>query len=91
MKVRAQAIFQGRVQGVYFRDTARKHAAAAGVAGWVRNLPDGRVETVLEGERSAVEEVLHRCRTEQPHARVTAMDVKWEEFRGDLLGFTIRG
>lgn len=90
MKARAHAIFRGRVQGVYFRDTARRHAAAAGVNGWVRNLPDGTVEAVLEGERSAVEEVLHRCRVEQPRARVTAMDVEWEEYRGDLSGFTIR-
>jgi acylphosphatase len=47
--VRYRVLISGRVQGVFFRDTCRRLAASAGVAGWVRNLPDGRVEAVFEG------------------------------------------
>ena len=57
-----RALVSGRVQGVGFRFFARRAAESAGVAGWARNLPDGRVETVVEGEDSAVERYLEKVR-----------------------------
>lgn len=68
-------VVDGLVQGVFFRDSCRKAAAAAGVTGWVRNRPDGRVEAWFEGERSAVARLVAWCRQGPPHARVTAVDV----------------
>lgn len=57
-----RALVSGRVQGVGFRFFARRAAESAGVTGWVRNLPDGRVETVVEGEESAVAQYLQKIR-----------------------------
>jgi acylphosphatase len=77
------------VQGVFFRETTRRRAAAAGVAGWVRNLPDGGVEAVLEGERDAVERLVDFAREGPRGARVDWVDVVAEEPEG-LSGFEIR-
>jgi len=71
------------VQGVFFRDSCRKLAAAAGVTGWVRNRPDGRVEAWFEGDRAAVERMVAWCRQGPPHARVTAVQVGTEAPAGE--------
>jgi len=68
----------GRVQGVWFRESCRDQAQAAGVAGWVRNLADGRVEVVLEGPPAAVDEVLAWCRRGPGRARVDDVEVVGE-------------
>jgi len=60
--VALRLVIEGRVQGVGFRDACRRAAAKAGIAGWVRNLPDGRVEAWLEGDRDAVGRVAAWCR-----------------------------
>jgi acylphosphatase len=85
---RRRVVVQGHVQGVFFRETTRRRAAAAGVAGWVRNRPDGRVEAVLEGEREAVERVVAFMREGPRGARVDWVDVEAEEPQG-LAGFEI--
>ena len=82
-------IVQGRVQGVFFRETTRRRAGSAGVAGWVRNLPDGRVEAVFEGERDAVDTLVAYVREGPRGARVDWVDVEAEEPEG-LSGFEIR-
>jgi acylphosphatase len=82
-------VVQGHVQGVFFRETTRRRATTAGVAGWVRNLPDGRVETVLEGEREAVDALVAYVREGPRGARVDWVDVEAEEPEG-LTGFEIR-
>lgn len=79
----------GEVQGVFFRDTCRREAMARGVAGWVRNRSDGRVEAVLEGEPRAVEQVVAWTRTGPAHATVSDVQVIEEEPAGER-GFTIR-
>lgn len=89
MNVRAHVIFSGRVQGVWFRANTRGKAAELGVTGWVRNLPDGTVEAVLEGEKSLVGELIDWCRTSQPHARVDSAMMEWQEFSGDFTDFEI--
>jgi acylphosphatase len=82
-------VLGGRVQGVFFRDTTRRRAEAAGVAGWVRNTPDGEVEAVFEGEPSAVEELVAFARLGPSRAEVTSVKVIEEDPEG-LAGFEIR-
>ncbi len=86
---RAHIWVSGRVQGVYFRQNTRREALRNGLRGWVRNLGDGRVEAVVEGERDAVEAMIAWCRRGPPQAYVDQVDVEWEVARGDLTGFDI--
>jgi len=89
MKVRAHAHVSGRVQGVFFRSRVADLAESLGVAGWVRNLSDGRVEALLEGEKDAVEKVVEFCRRGPPGAYVRDLEVKWEDSRGEFSTFKI--
>lgn len=88
-KIRAHIWVSGRVQGVCFRAYTSDEAAAGGVAGWVRNTPDGRVEAVFEGKKSAVEAMIAWCRTGPPAAWVSSVEVVWEEPKSEA-GFTVR-
>ncbi|MBI5253372.1 MAG: acylphosphatase [Euryarchaeota archaeon] len=87
MKVRAHVYISGRVQGVFFRSSAEEKAFELGVKGWVRNLRDGRVEAIFEGEKEKVEEMIRWCHKGPPYARVTNVEVKWEEYKGELSSF----
>lgn len=89
-RARSHVRVRGLVQGVYFRESTRRAADAAGVAGWVRNLADGSVEAVFEGAADAVAEVVAFCHIGPPDARVDAVDVTPEAPHG-ITGFTIRG
>lgn len=89
-KVRKRIIVSGRVQGVYFRDSLRMAAKEEGVSGWVRNLPDRRVEAVLEGEPEAVLQVIEWSRRGPPAARVEGVEVTEEFFAGEFHDFEIR-
>jgi len=86
--IRRKVVVQGHVQGVFFRETVRRRAVAAGVAGWARNLPDGTVEAVLEGEANAVERLIEFCREGPRGARVEWLDVVSEEPEG-RTGFDV--
>lgn len=88
--VEAHVVVSGRVQGVWFRGNTQRVAAAAGVRGWVRNLPDRRVEAVLQGERAAVETVVDFMRTGPPGAAVTDAAVSWRPAVEAFHGFDIR-
>lgn len=90
MKRRAQVLISGKVQGVYFRAHTRQVARELGLTGYVRNLPDGRVEAVFEGEEEAVKRAIEWCRRGPPRARVDHVEVRREEARGDYQDFTIR-
>jgi acylphosphatase len=68
--VRKRVEIAGRVQGVFFRQSCAERARRAGVCGWVRNRPDGKVEAVFQGEESAVEDMVAWCREGPPYARV---------------------
>ena len=83
-----RALISGRVQGVYFRAGVRREAVAAGLSGSARNLSDGRVEVVLEGEAAAVERVIEWCRTGPPSAAVVTVEVTVEPTMG-RSGFTV--
>jgi len=82
-RVRVRVIVSGRVQGVWYRESCRREADAAGVAGWVRNTWDGKVEAALEGPRDAVDHVLAWMRIGPPRANVTGVEVDSEEPTGD--------
>lgn len=87
--VRSRIVVDGRVQGVYFRESTRREAAALGVAGWVRNLGDGRVEAVFEGSPEAVARAVAWSRQGPSSAVVTSLDEVPEKAEG-LTGFEIR-
>ncbi len=87
---RVHLLVSGRVQGVAFRQSAVDEARLLGVRGWVRNLPDGRVEAEAEGERTALEGLVRFCRRGPPAARVDGVDVRWSDHRGDLGPFSAR-
>ena len=88
--VRKRAIVRGRVQGVFYRDSTRSQARALGVNGWVRNLPDGSVEVVAEGEAAQVASLLAWCRQGPPAARVDEVVVEEEPYQGEYRDFFIR-
>jgi acylphosphatase len=88
MAIRRRVIVHGQVQGVFFRDTARQRARAHGVAGWMRNRPDGTVEAVFEGPTEAVERLVRFCETGPPRASVERVEVVEEEPEG-LTGFEV--
>ena len=79
----------GRVQGVFFRDSTRSEAAARGVAGWVRNCPDGTVQAWFEGDEDAVESMVSWCSDGPSHADVDSVDAEHVEPEG-LSGFEVR-
>ena len=85
---RRRVAVQGHVQGVFFRETTRRRALADGLAGWVRNLPDGSVEAVFEGEPEAVERLVEYVRSGPGRAEVSEAEVSEEE-PGGLRGFRI--
>ena len=85
------ATVRGRVQGVNYRSFAASQARRLGLAGWVRNLPDGTaVEVYAEGARTAVEALLERLREGPGMARVDAVEADWRVANGEAVGFTIR-
>jgi acylphosphatase len=86
---RTRIAVDGRVQGVYFRESTRREANRLGLAGWVRNLDDGRVEAVFEGDSAAVTQAVAWARRGPERALVTSVEVLAEEPEG-LLGFAVR-
>lgn len=86
---RAHLRIAGRVQGVGFRYAAVLEAEARHLSGWVRNLPDGRVEVVAEGAAPAVQGLVEWCRDGPRHARVYDVDLTWESPRDEPAGFHV--
>ncbi len=89
MKVRAHVYISGKVQGVFFRSSTEEKAFELGIKGWVRNLRDGRVEAVFEGEKEKVEEMLRWCHEGPPYARVANVEITWEEYKGEFRSFGV--
>jgi acylphosphatase len=87
--VRYRVLISGRVQGVFFRESCRRLAEQYGVAGWVRNLPDGRVEAVFEGRAEDVRRLVDWARTGPRLAAVTDVAVQLEPSEG-LAAFRIK-
>jgi acylphosphatase len=78
------------VQGVFFRDSTRQKAEELGLAGWVRNVPDGLVEALFEGPSEKVEAMVRWCEEGPQHASVENVDTNFESTGGDLKGFEVR-
>jgi acylphosphatase len=87
---RAYVYVSGRVQGVAFRDAARREASRTGVSGWARNMSDGRVEAVFEGDSPSVREMIRWCESGPPAAVVDNVETAFEEPLGEAGGFEIR-
>jgi len=86
----ARVVVSGRVQGVFFRASTRDVAVRYGIRGFVRNLPDGRVEAVLQGDRGAVEKVVAFMREGPPGAYVEETDIEWRTPSETWDGFFVR-
>lgn len=89
MKARIHVFISGRVQGVFFRDHTRRWASSLGLTGWVKNLWDGRVEVVAEGEEKLLHALIARLKEGPPGALVENVDVTWEEYRAEFTDFRI--
>ncbi len=89
MKSRAHVFVSGRVQGVFFRSEIAYEARKHRVNGWARNLPDGRVEAIFEGESESVEKLIEFCKRGPPGAEVTTVNFTMEPFSGEFTEFEI--
>ena len=90
MKTRAHILVNGSVQGVFFRSATKDRADNLDVKGWTRNLPDGKVEAVFEGEEEAVKALIKFCGHGPRGAVVTNIELQWEQFIGEFKKFEIR-
>ena len=86
--VRAHVYITGYVQGVFYRHSAAQRARVLSLAGWIRNLADGRVEAVFEGDESDVRSMVEWCRSGPPHATVEAVETTWEAPTAEFSGFS---
>jgi len=88
-KIRVHLYVSGKVQGVFFRQNVKRCAQGCDVCGWVRNLPDGRVEAVFEGVSLSVKEVIDYCHHGPSFAKVEHVEVSFEDYLGEFLDFQI--
>jgi acylphosphatase len=88
-RAQAHVYVSGRVQGVFFRAFVSEKAMDLGLTGWVRNLPDGRVEAVFEGEEEQIKETIARCREGPPHSVVRDVNVTFEKPTGKFSSFVV--
>lgn len=90
MAQRAHVLIFGRVQGVNFRAATQRHAQSLNVHGYIRNLPDGRVEAVFEGDEASVQQAIDWCHSGPPVADVDHVEVDWQAPTGEFNGFSVR-
>ena len=90
MTARARVRVTGRVQGVCYRQTTVEMANPLGLSGWVRNLPDGSVEALFEGEKAAVDQAIAWCHHGPPRATVDNIEVEWLDGPTECVGFVTR-
>ena len=89
VNTRAHVFVSGLVQGVFFRQSVREQAQNNGVTGWIRNLPDSRVEAVFEGEENSVKLLADYCRKGPAEAVIANVEVEFEKFAGEFKNFRI--
>ena len=90
MFICAEILVSGRVQGVYYRAFTQAAAQRLGLSGFCRNLPDGRVEVIAEGDREVIETLVGQLRLGPPRARVEAVQVQWKPPEQRFKDFSIR-
>ncbi len=88
-QARAHVVIEGRVQGVFFRHHTHRKAQELGVKGWVKNCWDGSVVAVFEGEKESVDRMVQWCHRGPPEARVTGVQLGWEDYKGEFEDFRI--
>jgi acylphosphatase len=88
-KVRARVIVEGRVQGVFFRYHTQEMAFKLGITGWVKNRRDSNVEAVFEGDKERVDQIIQWCHRGPSEARVTKVQLAWEDYTGESEDFSI--
>jgi acylphosphatase len=88
-RVRAHVFISGKVQGVFFRWETREEANKRNVNGWVRNLRDGRVEAIFEGNKEKVVELIKFCHRGPRGAVVSRVDLKWEDYTSEFNDFRV--
>ena len=86
---RLHVYIEGKVQMVWFRDHTRTEARRLGLKGWVKNLPDGRVEAVFEGPEEDLKHILQWCHQGSPNSRVDRVEPAWSEAGGEFESFEI--
>lgn len=86
---RAYIFVSGYVQGVFFRKFTKEHATSLGLTGWVKNLPDGKMEIVAEGGKDKLKELIELVKKGPPLARVEKVEVSWEKATGEFQTFSI--
>ena len=89
MFARSRVLISGLVQGVFFRREISYLARQLGVTGWTRNLSDGSVEVVAEGDKEAIDKLIQFCRVGPSGSRVRNVSIEWEDFKGEFRGFRI--
>jgi acylphosphatase len=89
MEARARILITGQVQGVFFRRELTDLARRLRVSGWVRNLSDGKVEALAEGEKTRLDELIRFCHVGPRGAVVRRVDVEWSDYLGEFRGFRI--
>ena len=90
MHVKAHVLITGRVQGVYFRLKTRNEAKKYNVNGWVRNLSDGRVEAIFEGNKGGVDKLIDFVGRGPSGAKVLDLNVNWQDYSGEFRDFEVR-
>jgi acylphosphatase len=90
-KARVHVVITGKVQGVYFRDSAQREADALGVTGWIRNNSDGSVEGVFEGTTKNLFKMIEWCQHGPPRAHVIDIKENWQNYQGEFKSFGIAG
>lgn len=90
MDERVELHVTGKVQGVFYRASTQQKALALGLRGWVKNMPDGPVQAVVEGPRPALEALVAWCHKGPPAARVDEVKTKWKPATGEFQSFTVR-
>jgi len=90
MKTRVHVFISGRVQGVFFRSNTKRVADNLGIKGWVRNLSDGRVEVVAEGEKNRIDNLIKFLKKGPEAGRVDNVEIESQEYKSGFQDFSIR-
>lgn len=88
--MRVEIKVRGLVQGVFFRQGAKRIAEELGVTGWVRNEDDGSVRVVAEGEEERLQKLVEWCKKGTEWSRIDRVEVEWRDATGEFSGFEVR-
>jgi len=87
---RTHVLISGRAQGVFFRENTQRKAKKLRITGWIKNLSDGRVEAVFEGDKKPVEKIINWAKRGPILAKVESIDIEWQEYKNEFSDFEIR-